>query len=178
MKSRSRRRLAAAATTVAVLATAAVALAATDSFSSGNLSKPIPDNGLVTDVINVNQNGQIDDVNVKVRLNHTFDADLILALRHPSGKWVTLANSAGGSGDNYGSGPNSCGGNLMTFDDDAANDISTGTAPFTDQRYNTHDDELEELAGKQMDGRWKLVVLDANSADNGELGCWKLVIRH
>jgi hypothetical protein len=51
----------------------------------------------------------ISDVNVNLRLTHTFDGDLILTLIAPDGTRVLLANQRGGSGDNYGVNPNNPG---------------------------------------------------------------------
>ncbi|HEX7295900.1 MAG TPA: M36 family metallopeptidase, partial [Pyrinomonadaceae bacterium] len=78
--------------------------------SSGNLAVPILDNATVDIPINVTDSGAVGDVNVSVRLNHTFDGDLQLRLIAPDGTIVNLANNRGGAGDNFGTGTNDCAG--------------------------------------------------------------------
>jgi hypothetical protein len=66
----------------------------------------------------------ISDVNVNLRLTHTFDGDLILTLIAPDGTRVLLANQRGGSGENYGVDPNNPNApTATTFDDQAATSI-------------------------------------------------------
>src|SRR5262249_30033124 len=66
--------------------------------STGNIAVPIPDVNTVDIPITVADSGAIGDVNVSVRLNHTFDADLVLRLIAPDGTVVNLANNRGGAG--------------------------------------------------------------------------------
>ena len=58
-------------------------------YTTGNIATPIPDVSSVDIPILVNQNGAAGDVNVRVRLNHTFTRDLTLSLIAPD-------NTAGG----------------------------------------------------------------------------------
>jgi subtilisin-like proprotein convertase family protein len=58
--------------------------------------------------INVNDVSAVTDVNVMVRLNHTFDFDVVLTLTAPCGTKVRLVESCGGSGQNFGTGTNDC----------------------------------------------------------------------
>ena len=69
------------------------------------------------------------DVNVRVRLNHTRDSDLVISLVHPDGTVITLANKRGGNGNNYGSGATDCSGTFTVFDDAAGTSITSGSAP-------------------------------------------------
>src|SRR5262249_11243381 len=55
-------------------------VAITSSYASGNIAVPVPDLTTVNIPINVTDVGVVADVNVKVRLNHTLDADLVLTL--------------------------------------------------------------------------------------------------
>jgi subtilisin-like proprotein convertase family protein len=80
--------------------------------------------------ISVSDLGAVADVNVKVRLNHTFDGDLELRLIAPDGTVVMLSDNRGSSGDNFGTGANDCSGTPTVFDDSASTAIATGTAPF------------------------------------------------
>src|SRR5207249_2626395 len=76
----------------------------TDNYSSGGITAPIPDQSSVDVPITVTDTGVVTDVNVRVRLNHSFDSDLVITLIHPDGATVSLAANRGSSGDNYGSG--------------------------------------------------------------------------
>ena len=55
-------------------------------YGTGDVAVAIPDAGSVTIPITVPPGGDvISDVNVRVRLNHTFDGDVVMALVHPDG---------------------------------------------------------------------------------------------
>src|SRR6185503_21226106 len=117
------------------------------------------------------------DVNVRVRLNHTFDADLTLSLVAPSLNKKTLSqnrDTALGGGDNYGTGANDCAGTPTIFDDSAATPISGGLPPFAGTfRPET---PLSDLNGKSINGTWKLRVNDNATLDTGTVGCVTLEI--
>src|SRR5690349_22519159 len=50
----------------------------------------------------------------------TLFRSLVIALQHPDGTEVVLANRRGGSGKNFGAGPDTCSANAFTvFSDDA-----------------------------------------------------------
>ena len=70
----------------------------TATYSSGNIAVPIPDVATVEVPIIVPDNGSVQDVNVRVRLNHTFDGDLVISLVHPDGTVILLSNNRGGAG--------------------------------------------------------------------------------
>jgi subtilisin-like proprotein convertase family protein len=149
-------------------------LGAAVNHSTGNIATPIPDVATVEIPINVPQTGRVGDVNVKVRLNHTFDGDLVLSLVSPDGTVVPLANNRGGSGDNFGSGANDCSGTFTVFDQQAANTIASGVAPFAGTFRP--DGNLGLFNGKQMNGTWKLRVADTGAADVGTVGCAQVEI--
>ena len=147
----------------------------TATYSSGNIAVPIPDGGQVEIPITVPDTGLVDDINVKVRLNHTFDGDLVISLVHPDGTVRALANNRGGSGDNYGTGANDCSGTHTVFDDSAATAISAGAAPFA----GTFRPEvpLSGFNGKPTVGTWKLRISDTAALDTGTVGCVQLEMR-
>jgi subtilisin-like proprotein convertase family protein len=143
-------------------------------YGSGNIAVPIPDVATVEIPIDVPDEGAIADVNVRVRLNHTFDGDLVLQLVAPDGTVVNLANNRGGAGDNYGAGANDCSGTPAVFDDAAGTAISAGIAPFAGSfRPET---PLSALNGKSFHGTWKLRVRDTAALDVGTVGCVQLEI--
>ena len=51
---------------------------------------PIPDVTTVEVPITVPDTGSVADVNVRVRINHTFDSDLDISLVHPDGTVIDL----------------------------------------------------------------------------------------
>ncbi|MFN2511680.1 MAG: Calx-beta domain-containing protein [Pyrinomonadaceae bacterium] len=148
--------------------------AVTATYSSGNIAVPIPDVATVEIPINVPHTGQVQDVNVRVRLNHTFDGDLDISLVHPDGTVVLLSNNRGGSGDNFGTGANDCSGTPTVFDDEAASTIAGGTAPFAGSFRP--EQALTGLDGKSLNGTWMLRVADTAAIDVGTIGCVTLEI--
>lgn len=152
----------------------AVGGSVTASYSSGNIAVPIPDVTTVEVPINVPDTGQVQDVNVRVRLNHTFDGDLDISLIHPDGTVVLMSNNRGGSGQNFGIGTNNCSGTPTVFDDEAATAIAAGVAPFAGTFRP--DTPLSALDGKPSNGTWRLRVADTAALDVGTIGCVTLEI--
>jgi subtilisin-like proprotein convertase family protein len=141
---------------------------------TGSVAIPLPDVSMTEIPINVIDTGFVGDVNVKLRLNHTFDGDLQIHLVAPDGTTVPLSNNRGGSGDNFGAGANDCSGTQTVFDDSAAAAVSAGIAPYAGSfRPET---PLAALNGKQMNGIWKIRITDTGAADVGTLGCATLEI--
>lgn len=147
----------------------------TNTTSSGNLAVPIPDVSSVDIPINVAEFGSVEDVNVSVRLNHTFDGDLELRLIHPDGTTVLLSDNRGGAGDNYGTGANDCSGVPTKFDDSAAAAVSGGVAPFSGSFRP--ESPLSAFNGKSTNGTWTLRVTDTATLDVGTVGCVTLEIK-
>jgi subtilisin-like proprotein convertase family protein len=143
-------------------------------YASGNIAVPIPDLGTVDIPVNVFDAGFVSDVNVRVRLDHTRDSDLMLTLISPDGTPVTLARNRGAAGANFGVGTNDCSGTLTGFDDSAVIPIGAGTAPFT----NTFipDSPLSAFNGKPLSGRWILRITDTVPGEVGTVGCVRLEI--
>ncbi len=142
------------------------------SYSSGNIATAIPDNGSIDIPILVTDVFTLSDVNFKLRINHTFDADLDISLIHPDNTIVDLTSDNGGGSDNYGSGANDCSGTYTIFDDAAATAITAGAAPFA----GTFRPEglLSVFNGKMSNGTWKLRVTDDAGLDVGTIGCFEL----
>ncbi len=143
-------------------------------YGTGDINTAIPDVSSVEIPIVVNDLGVVADVNAKVRLNHTYDADLVIELVAPDGTTVPLAANRGGSSDNFGSGTNDCSGTPTTFDDSAATAIGSGAAPFAGMfRPET---PLSNLNGHSVDGTWKLRITDTAAQDVGTVFCFQLEI--
>jgi extracellular elastinolytic metalloproteinase len=144
-------------------------------YSSGSIAVPIPEVGTTEVPIEVPDTGIVDDVVVRLRLNHTFDRDLAISLVAPDGTTVPLSMNRGDGGDNFGNGPNDCSGTFTVFDDAAGTAIGAGTAPFAGSFRP--DAPLAGFRGKSMAGTWKLRVIDGSPLDSGALGCVQLRIR-
>ncbi len=65
--------------------------------------------------------GTLTDVNVRVNITHTWDADLDVVLIAPDGTRVRLFDDVGGGGDNFAN---------TILDDEASTPITSGFAPF------------------------------------------------
>ena len=144
-------------------------------YGTGNIATPIPDVSTVDIPVLVTDPGVVGDVNVRLRLNHTFDGDLVISLISPDGTSVALATNRGGSGDNYGAGANDCSGIFTIFDDSAGTAIGAGIAPFTGSFRP--ESPLAGFSGHTMTGTWTLRVADTATLDTGTVGCVQLEIR-
>ncbi len=134
------------------------------SYTSTDVPKAIPDLATVISVLNVADSFVLADVDVgPLDITHTWDADLDVFLRSPSGTLVELFTDVGGSGDNF----------LNTIlDDEAAVSITAGSPPFT----GTFRPErlLSALDGQNSSGEWRLQITDDLSGDTGTLNSWRL----
>lgn len=127
---------------------------------------PIPDTTTVTSTLKVTGLPQSDTVatlaSVKVNVDHTYDGDLQLKLKSPSGTEIILSNQRGGSGDNF----------IDTvFSSTAVNSIAIGTAPFSGTF--APDQPFSNLTGG-VNGTWTLTVADLVASDIGTLNNWSL----
>jgi subtilisin-like proprotein convertase family protein len=131
-----------------------------------------PNGGGVLLKIRVRASGRIGDIETSVRITHTFDADLNLYLISPQGKFVELSTDNGGSGNNYGTGPNVCARGTV-FDDEARRSIRAGAPPFAGiYRPQT---PLRALDGDPIRGVWRLMVFDDDAGSTGTIGCFAML---
>jgi subtilisin-like proprotein convertase family protein len=113
--------------------------------------------------ITINQDITISDLNVAINVTHTYDSDLIISLKSPTGVVSTLSYRRGGSGDNF----------LSTiFDDEATKAISSGVAPFTGSFKP--ETLLSAFDGLNARGVWTLTVEDKATYDKGSLKNWAI----
>lgn len=120
-------------------------------------------------ILNNPVNKTILDINVLINVQHTFDADLTLALISPSGTELVLTGGVGLDGDNY---------TDTYFDDEAdiAIDSSAAVPPFTG-RFKPID-KLWLFDGESSGGVWKLKVIDNGFQDGGALLGWSVVFKY
>jgi subtilisin-like proprotein convertase family protein len=130
-------------------------------------NKSIPDKGTLTSSLGVMTAGTILDLDVKVNITHTNDADMDVFLIAPDGTRIELFTDVGGSGDNF---------TNTVLDDEAATSITAGSAPFT----GTYKPEgnLTLLEGKSLAGTWKLEVTDDANSNTGKLLNWSITVRY
>lgn len=132
--------------------------------SSTDVPKSIPDNdsaGVLSNNV-VSGSGILSDLDVTIgSLTHTFVGDLTIDLISPAGTKVRLFNQHGGSGQNFSN---------TVFNDEAATAISSATAPFTGSFRPF--EPLTAFDGQQVNGTWKLHVVDHALQDAGSLNSW------
>ena len=119
--------------------------------------------GVTTSTLNFRDTREIQDVNVRVNLEHSFTGDLQIYLMAPDGTEALIFNKRGTSGDNL---------TNTVFDDEAATAISAGTAPFTGSFRP--DQALNRFDGKSAVGNWTLRIVDTTSLNIGQLLSWSL----
>jgi subtilisin-like proprotein convertase family protein len=146
----------------------------TNVFASADVPQPVPDVTTVYSTLTIPPSpGEVlDDVNVSLRMDHTAVGDLQLALRHPDGTEVILADHEGGNNPDFGTG--TCGVDAVptVLDDQAGTAIAASDAPFAGSFRP--DELLSAFAGKSPGGLWTLRVSDAYDGDSGTLHCWSL----
>ncbi len=124
--------------------------------------------------LSVEENGTIESVQLGLRFDHTYVADLNISLVHPDGTEVLLARRNGGSQNNYGTGDQDCSGNLAYFTDSAAESISDRTPPYVGESRPR--EALSAFNGKSTSGDWKLKILDDWDWDEGTFFCARLIL--
>ncbi|MEG3586491.1 MAG: S8 family serine peptidase [Actinomycetota bacterium] len=139
---------------------------------------PMPDVSGQEDVsefiFTIDHNETISDVELGLRFDHTYLADLNIYLIHPDGTEVLLARRDGGSQNNYGSGNQDCTGELALFTDGASQSISDGTPPYVGESRPR--EPFSAFAGKPSVGNWTLRIVDDWDWDQGTFYCGHLVI--
>lgn len=144
----------------------------TNTYVSTDVPKAILDNQTsFSELVITNQNiGPIEKIVVRIRANHTWNSDVVLALQHPDGTEVLLSNRRGGSLDNFGTG--TCEVNVVyaEFDAAAVTAISNGVPPFAGTFCP--DGDLTAFHGKTPLGTWRLRATDLFSSDEGSVLCW------
>jgi len=153
---------------------APAAFSVTNNHSYAGAPAPIPDNNTVEVPLTVPDAGLVNNLKVRLRLNHGSADDLDISLVGPDGTTVELSTDNGGAGANYGSGANDCSGSFVVFDDAAPTSIRSATAPFAGSFKP--EGALSAFNGKAVNGVWKLRITDDELAITGTLGCWQLEI--
>lgn len=126
---------------------------------------PTQTQGVTTSFLDIADAREILDINVRLRMTHTYTSDLIISLISPTGTEVFLSNRRGGEGDNF---------TNTLFDDEASTAIASGAAPFTGAFRP--DTALGFIDGQSAAGRWTLKVNDTTPLNTGQVLNWALDI--
>jgi len=111
--------------------------------------------------------GVIQDINVRVDISHTWNADLDVYLIAPGGQRVELFTGVGGNSDNF---------TDTILDDEAPLSILDGSAPFTGSFRP--EGLLATLDALDVNGVWTLEIFDTFSEDSGTLHEWELILTY
>jgi uncharacterized repeat protein (TIGR01451 family) len=135
---------------------------------------PIPSTDVpVNSPILVSGLQSVGKITVSVCLTNLFDYGMMLKLISPGGTNVILSQNTTGFGPDYGVG---CGAGMETTFDDAANGpISSGAPPYIGSFQP--DEPLSAfnlLTGTNLNGQWKLQVVDDFPGNAAALLCWSL----
>ncbi len=137
---------------------------------TNTVSASIVDNncttGLITRIFTVPTSYIVTDVDLGVRLLHTYRSDLRITLKSPAGPTINVMLNVAGSGDNL----------HDRFDDEAAANISTHNATVTDPTTPTglpysHSFKptslLSAFDGQDAVGNWTMTICDSVAVDTG-----------
>jgi subtilisin-like proprotein convertase family protein len=162
---------------VVTLAVPAVAGAKSKAFTSGPVNLPIPNNAPTGafSPIGVGKKGTVQDVNLAVRISHPNVSQLSLYL-FKGEKYVTLARSVGGNGNDFGSGTPDCNGAFSVFDGAAPTFIYNAPAPFNGAHRPA--ESLAAFNGDGTKGPWRLLAVDAAGGTDGLINCWTLGLKY
>ncbi|MCP8317970.1 MAG: proprotein convertase P-domain-containing protein [archaeon] len=140
---------------------------ATKVYVSTDVPKDIKDKETIESMIVVPNKGTIEDINVKLTIHHTYDADLDVTLISPNGTEIELFDDVGKRENDF----------IDTILDDEANlNITDGSAPFTGS-YRP-EESLSVLDGGEMQGIWILRIYDDLVGDEGTLDSWSIKITY
>ena len=131
---------------------------------ASRVPRPIPDAGSLFSRAQAAQSFDVFDLNVELDITHPTVSDLSATLTSPDGRTVVLFFSVGGSGDDF---------TTTVFDDEAAESINDGVAPFTG-RFRPQE-VLSIFDRAPAEGIWQLTVTDGALGSSGTLNGWSLV---
>ncbi len=128
---------------------------------SNTVPRMLPFQTIVYDSVIIPNRGLILDLDVNLSINHTNDQDLYIWLIRDGVPMHLLSKENGGEGDNY---------TNTTFDDEAELSIKEGTPPFTG--HFKPEAELTVLDNTELQGLWRLRILNLSTVVQGELLSW------
>ncbi len=105
--------------------------------------------------------GAVENITIRVDLDHTWVGDLELWLESPTGRRIPLVRRRGGKTDNA----------RIEFRADADRSINTARRLFGSFRP---EGDLDQFRGSDPNGRWRLIVRDRAYRDGGRLRGWSI----
>jgi subtilisin-like proprotein convertase family protein len=135
---------------------------------------PIPDAGATSDTLVVGQGGALTDLNLSLRVTHTYVGDLAFSLVHEdTGTSVAVFDRPGVPGSQFG-----CGGDDIDviLDDDGTAPVETtcSNAPAISGTLIPNA-ALAAFNGEDLSGSWRLDISDNAGSDIGTLDEWCLL---
>ena len=129
-------------------------------------AQTIPDNDFdgVWSASSVFDGRVVQDLNVSVTIDHPRTSDLRLYVENPNGQRVALVENYPTSGADF---------DGTTFDDDTDQTLGGSFGPYPGKYRPTGD--LSDYDGQQMNGNWKLVVMDTVPGETGTVVEWELL---
>jgi subtilisin-like proprotein convertase family protein len=111
---------------------------------------------------------------VRFIISHTWDNDLDIFLRSPSGIWVELSTDNGGGADHYGDPSDNTCTNVTRLRMNACTPIVDGVAPFIGE-FIPEGDFADFYNGTDPEGTWIIRICDDAQNDVGYLHFVELV---
>ena len=147
-------------------------LMVTETYCSTDVPVDIIDVNTVTSDLIVPDAGKIQDVVVKLQINHLWIGDLEVDLTSPESTTIDLFTDIDGSADDFGTTcvpmPD------FILDDTAATPVTSYTG-FSGGTFSP-EDPLSTFFGEGQAGQWTLSIFDDAGGDSGTLNCWCLEI--
>jgi subtilisin-like proprotein convertase family protein len=122
---------------------------------------------VTTSELTIEDSGTILDIDVRVDIRQFRVSDLSVELVAPDGTTVALFPNLADSGSNF---------TFTFFDDDADQDITAGSAPFTGSFRPI--ESLSNFNGLEVNGTWQLRISDNENRSIGELNEWLIVAKY
>lgn len=128
----------------------------------------IPDNNPtgLTDTLTVPFAGAVSDLDVSIRVTHTWMGDLDFTLTSPAGTSVKVVDRVCSGDDDLD----------VTLDDDATNGVVGTACPQIDGLDYTPSNPLSPFNGKEAQGDWQMKVVDNEGQDTGTLDHWCIAV--
>lgn len=135
-----------------------------DTATSGaDLAIPDNDPTGINDTLYFPDDWVVTDVKVRLNITHGDVGDVATYLRSPKNTQIELFRNLGSTGQNFVD---------TDLDDQAAQSINAGTAPFTGSYRPV--EPFSTFGGESWTGDWTLVVQDNDVGNQGTLDRWQL----
>jgi cysteine-rich repeat protein len=135
-------------------------------YTSANVPQPVLDNLTATSTLSVPTVGNVTAATLLINISHTWDSDMNIKLKSPTGAaGIDISSGNGSSGDNY---------TNTLFSDSCAAAITSGTAPFSGCYHP--EAAMASFNGTPANGTWTLTVADTATGDTGTLNSWQLTL--